>query len=298
MRGYVEKITRLNEDLGAAKKLHNKNLAKNGLLNHEDVFQALYKLGKTMADKKRVPGFPPSSMSSTATTVSARSQPLVSKSEVSEVNTDSLHSGSSTGHYRRASTMHRVLPFANENSNESRNIITPSSIAVQMDNISPHAGTPPSRSSREATGGLESRDYVAARGVDDFIRVDPSEDYKVEPGYIMLSSESQFVAAKLNPDLGENIITQSLVTKLGLSYEPLDQEGAVGDTLWIQVGNGKPERCLGKVSLQWTTGRETCQPAFPVHCWVCVHASAVGDLVLGRPFVEKKAHYAKGKQRL
>lgn len=274
IKAHVRTISFLVDKLGATTTPHHVDQFEKFLeINHEISF-TLHELGTSVVKERRVPGFPASTGPLTAATISSRTLSFVPES-------------SSSGMNMNVRSFENLVRY-NSSSSVSRHGSTPVVSAL-------HDALP--LASAEVVATLQDQDYVAVRENAALLHIDTSRSYEVETGHIIVSSEYEIVNAKLIPDLDENIITQSLIAELGLTFEPIDSVGSLEDGMWIQVGDGKRERCIGQLSLQWSAGRESCQPTIPVHCWVCVHASAVGDLILGRPYVEKKAHYIKGKQR-
>jgi hypothetical protein len=138
---------------------------------------------------------------------------------------------------------------------------------------------------------LSDGDFVGVHENSNLIHISPSHDFTAEQGYIETPTGLLAVTAKVDEVLNDNLISQSFAISNSITINPLDPDE---EALWVQVGNRK-EKCLGKVTLQWTMGTRVWK-LFPVHCWVCTHKNGVGDLVFGGGFVKKRDHYFRGRE--
>lgn len=124
-----------------------------------------------------------------------------------------------------------------------------------------------------------------------FTDYDPDQlwsKYQAEAGYISTPTGPLSTNARLYQNLSENLVTQAFVAEQKLdNVELFDMDDlADEDEMWIQIGKGQREKCVGRVELLWSKGAEHGSAEFPVTCWICVHS--VANLVFGRRFVDSE----------
>jgi len=120
-------------------------------------------------------------------------------------------------------------------------------------------------------------------------------------GNIVTRTGSFPVDAYFLPDLAECLISRAFASRLGLVIVPRDfvhgTEEVEHDTRITFNGEAEQE-AVGRVTISWAqvvTGPVAEVKSFSVVC--LVFAEAVGDdvnLVLGKPYVDKKRHYWEG----
>lgn len=140
---------------------------------------------------------------------------------------------------------------------------------------------------------LPESDFFAVHENSKPLYLDPSANYRAEAGYIATPSGRLFTTAKVYGELSENLIAQSFAIAHDLDIERVEIDENTEEGIWVQIGSGKKERCVGKVKIRWGTAAGPWKTEFVVHCWVCVNGAEVGDLVFGRTFLEKRDHYWK-----
>lgn len=131
-------------------------------------------------------------------------------------------------------------------------------------------------------------DYVGVYASSKQIQLDSDENYSSISGFITTPSGPVSVDAIFSPNMEECLISRSFATRLGLEIHPLEQ--ADRDVV-VRYQNGQQENILGKLRIEWTgvdVGR-----AFRVRCLVW-EGNIPRQLMLGRPFVEKRRHYREG----
>jgi hypothetical protein len=130
----------------------------------------------------------------------------------------------------------------------------------------------------------------------DFISVTPisyvlhlSQDSVMEAvsGYINTSNGRMSTTALLDKSLDQNIISAAFATKNTLIIQAHDEKDEGTE---IDFGNGKKERSLGTVTLEWS--QSMYEGGVRIHCLVYEHN--IRDLVFGKPFVVKTRHYGHG----
>lgn len=261
---------------------------------NRSVQNALQDLGTSIVYRRRVPGFPASPTFPTSSSINT--EPRSPRAPIADINDSTIPTYAGNRSTRPISIIIPPIGTLQPQSHQSHSPTT----------IAPEPRLPSSGISININNDLLSQiesmhsplpeiDFLAVHENSDLLHLDPSANYQAEAGYITTTSGPLFTTAKLDENLSENLITQSFAITHGLHIELIDADENTEDGIWVQIGAGKKERCIGKVRLEWGIGADSWKPEFPVHCWVCVHGAEIGDLVFGRRFVEKKEHYWKQK---
>jgi hypothetical protein len=153
-----------------------------------------------------------------------------------------------------------------------------SAVEVQ---ILPDSRNPETSASNPESGSRSN--CIIVRPSSYLLHFDPSHPIQSESGFINKGLSP--VTAIIDPDFGENMISQALATRLDLHVEPPDEN----EEVFVNFGDGSPERSIGTAVLLWGKGPSSHQPPFKVRCLVCVHD--VRPLVFGQPFLEKRKFY-------
>jgi hypothetical protein len=145
---------------------------------------------------------------------------------------------------------------------------------------------PGSRNPKTSTPNPESSNrsnYITVRPSSYLLHLDPSHSVQSESGYINKGLNP--VTAIIDPEFGENLISQALATRLDLHVEPLEEN----EEVFVNFGDGSQERSIGAAVILWGKGPSSHRPPFKVRCLVCVHD--IRPLVFGQPFLERRNFY-------
>ncbi|KAH8592572.1 hypothetical protein B0O99DRAFT_597028 [Bisporella sp. PMI_857] len=259
---------------------------------------ALQDLGTSIVYERRVPGYQPPPTSPTASSINTEPPTELNNPHAPTFNISPSPSPTSSRNRSTGSTSTSIPPTRAQPQRYPRSSSVTIASAPEPRSPSPEiqvvSNNGPPASTESIPAPPPESDFLAVHENSNLLHLDPSANYQAEPGYITTPSGPLSTTAKLDENLSENLITQSFAVAHGLEIEPIDADENAEEGIWVQIGGGKKERCVGKVTVQWSMGADSWKREFPVHCWVCVHEAAVGDLVFGRRFVEKREHYWRG----
>ncbi|KAG4435996.1 hypothetical protein IFR05_008538 [Cadophora sp. M221] len=120
-----------------------------------------------------------------------------------------------------------------------------------------------------------------------------SGSMRSEPGFIAANGERIPTTANLDPECPQNLISIAHAARLGLVIEPhnaADEDASQAVT--IAFPNGEKIKSSGEVTFQWSAGSSSHKPPFNVRCFVYEHD--IRNLVLGRPFLDRRQRYWNG----
>jgi hypothetical protein len=125
-------------------------------------------------------------------------------------------------------------------------------------------------------------DFVSVKPTSYLLELNPDHEIESVNGCV----NGVHITAILDRDFDANLISQALVITIGLEIQPPGE-----DDVLINFGDHQEqgEPSLGTVILEWSEGPGSTRRPFRVPCYVCAHN--IRTLILGRPFVERVAHY-------
>jgi hypothetical protein len=130
-------------------------------------------------------------------------------------------------------------------------------------------------------------DFIAVTPISYVLHLSQDSVMEAVSGYINTSSGRMSTTALLDKSLEQNIISAAFATKNTLVIQAHDEKE---EDIEIDFGNGKKEKSLGTVTLEWS--ESIYEGSVRIHCLVYEHN--IRDLVFGKPFVVKTKHYGHG----
>ena len=143
-------------------------------------------------------------------------------------------------------------------------------------------------------------DYIGVREHKNYLHVPIDETTARLRGNIVTRTGSFPVNAYFLPDLPECLISRAFANRLGLAIVPRDfvDDTEVGYDTRITFNVGHSQETVGRVTISWAEvfhGPVVEVKSFSVVCLVFAEAVVEDvNLVLGKPFVDKRRHYWEG----
>ncbi|KAH9215439.1 hypothetical protein DL95DRAFT_408616 [Leptodontidium sp. 2 PMI_412] len=145
-----------------------------------------------------------------------------------------------------------------------------------------------------ASNQAKQVDYSSVKPTSSYLQCfNGSGNMRSESGYIAVHGERIPTTANLDPECPQNLISIALAARLGLVIEPHDAAGEDGSReVVIAFPNGEKRKSSGEVTFLWSAGISSHKPPFNVRCLVYEHG--IRNLVLGRPFLDRRHRYWNG----
>ena len=151
----------------------------------------------------------------------------------------------------------------------------------------------PSRAQMIA-GPSEQVDYTSVRPTSNYLQYfNGSGSMQSVSGDIVVNGQRFSTAANVDPEIPQNLISIAYAAQLGLNIQP--HETADGDgspEVTIALPGGEERKSSGEVIFQWSAGSSSHKQPFNVRCLVYEHG--IRNLVLGRPFLDRRDRYWNG----
>jgi len=143
-------------------------------------------------------------------------------------------------------------------------------------------------------GPSEQVDYTSVRPTSNYLQYfNGSGSMQSVSGDIVANGQRFSATANVDPEFPQNLISIAYVSRLGLTIQP--HETADGDgspEVTIVLPGGEERKSSGEVVFQWSAGSSSHNPPFNVRCLVYEHG--IRNLVLGRPFLDRRDRYWNG----
>jgi hypothetical protein len=148
--------------------------------------------------------------------------------------------------------------------------------------VQSNSGSLSSSRSKPRSIARNEGDFVSVRPINYLLELNPDHTIESVTGFI----NGVHITAILDRDFDANLISQAQAITIGLEVQPPGE-----DNVLINLGDHQEqgEPSVGTVIFEWSEGPSSTRRPFRVPCFVCAHN--IRPLILGRPFVERVAHY-------
>jgi len=265
-----------------------------GPLNH-NIQDKLVHLGMNIVERDIVPD--PMDYSPFSSTASVNEDPYSSYALDNTISYSQSSESSKIRSRRETSTTATISPTVSsvattvnsrgfrppELRQERRQIPPRNSSTSKINHSEPQDRTQSEEASLSPTG---AGDFISVRATNYLVDLNSNRPLESISGYINIGNRPISSTAILDVGLDCNVISLARVQTLGLQMEtPEDTE----EPMWFHFENGERRMSSGQVMIRWSEGTRNRNKPFSVSCWVYEHG--IRDLVLGRPFLDKREYY-------